>query len=190
MPVIERRSRVVCHLPMNRLPTQAKTESVASDSGVYSIPDENESDRLYDVIPVRERRHRILGVHSLRTNSSRLNVVLVVIDHPLDKSDLDLWQFVSELKREIQRLYKRYADQKEKDVRIVVHSIDAWSDGPLDPFTVCSASSCVCVATVSPPFCGSASPYWQGILSSSFFVSICFSLTIRFPSLDRRRGKE
>ena len=52
------------------------------------------------------------------------NVVLIVIDHPLDKSDSRLWDFVAELKREVQRLYKRYADRREQDVWIVVHSID------------------------------------------------------------------
>ena len=52
------------------------------------------------------------------------NVVLIVIDHALDKSNPELWDFIAELKREIQRLYKRYADRREQDVWIVVHSID------------------------------------------------------------------
>jgi hypothetical protein len=52
------------------------------------------------------------------------NVVLIAIDHPLDKNDPNLWDFIAEMKREIQRLYERYADQKEQDVWIVVHSID------------------------------------------------------------------
>jgi hypothetical protein len=42
----------------------------------------------------------------------------------LEKDDPALWTFLQELRRQIQRLYKQYADQKEKDVWIVVHSID------------------------------------------------------------------
>src|ERR1043165_6789423 len=52
------------------------------------------------------------------------NVVLIVIDHPLDKNDPDLWGFVAELKREIQKLYQLYAGEKEKDVWISRFSID------------------------------------------------------------------
>jgi hypothetical protein len=52
------------------------------------------------------------------------NVVLICIDHTLDKSDPELWTFIAHLKHEIQRLYKRFAGQNEKDVWIVVHSID------------------------------------------------------------------
>ena len=52
------------------------------------------------------------------------NVVLICIDHTLDKSDPKLWDFIVEMEREIQRLYQRYADQKEQDVWIVVYSID------------------------------------------------------------------
>jgi hypothetical protein len=52
------------------------------------------------------------------------NVVLIAIDHPLDRSDPELWDFVVEMKREVQRLYKRFADQREQDVWIIVHSID------------------------------------------------------------------
>jgi hypothetical protein len=52
------------------------------------------------------------------------NVVTFLIDHPLEKDDPKLWSFVGEMKREIQKLYERYAGQKEQDVWIVVYSID------------------------------------------------------------------
>lgn len=52
------------------------------------------------------------------------NVVLVMIDQPLDRSSLALWEFVDNLEREMQRLYQRFAGEKEEEVWIVVHSID------------------------------------------------------------------
>lgn len=52
------------------------------------------------------------------------NVVLLIIDHPLDKNNPVLWKFLAQMRREIQRLYRRYAGAQEKDIWIVVHSID------------------------------------------------------------------
>ena len=52
------------------------------------------------------------------------NVVLLCIDHALDRSDPKLWDFIAEMKHEIQSLYQRFAGEKEQDVWIVVHSID------------------------------------------------------------------
>ena len=52
------------------------------------------------------------------------NVALILIDHILEKDDPALWAFLQAIKREIQKLYQRYADQKEQDVWIVMHSID------------------------------------------------------------------
>jgi len=54
----------------------------------------------------------------------RENVVLIFIDHPMDVNNPALWRFLTQIKREIQKLYKRHCGEKEKDVWIVVHAID------------------------------------------------------------------
>ena len=61
---------------------------------------------------------------SLEAQFEKENVALILIDHALEKDDPILWHFVQELKRQIQKLYARYADQSEQDVWIVVYSID------------------------------------------------------------------
>jgi len=52
------------------------------------------------------------------------NVVLFVIDHPLERNNPHLWTFVKQMKLEIQKLYGHYGGGKEQDVWIVVHAVD------------------------------------------------------------------
>jgi len=52
------------------------------------------------------------------------NVVLFMIDHPLARNDPALWRFISQMKSEIQRLYHRYAGEREREVWIVAYPID------------------------------------------------------------------
>jgi hypothetical protein len=123
LPVVERRSRIVCHFPMNRLPTDAKPNQLRV---VHEFVRYLKKTTLtgFTISSLFENAWTGYWRPSLDDEFEPENVVLVMIDHPLDKSDENLWDFVAELKQEIQRLYKRYADQKELDVWIIVHSID------------------------------------------------------------------
>ena len=122
-PIVERRSRIVCHFPMNRLPEQPKPNQMRVVHEFINFLKKTTltgftTSSLYENVCTGFWRA------SLSEEFEEENVVLIVIDHPLDKNDPNLWNFVAGLKHEIQRLYKHYADQKEKDVWIVVHSID------------------------------------------------------------------
>ncbi len=55
------------------------------------------------------------------------NVALVMIDHPLDRHEPALWEFVAGLRSEIQRLYLRHTREREKEVWIVLHPMIACS---------------------------------------------------------------
>ena len=125
MPTIERRSRIICHFPMNRLAIDGKPNQLRRV--------------VHEFIRFLKKKTNLTGFTTsalmdnvctgywranLAEEFENENVVLIAIDHLLDKSDPALWSFIVEIKREIQRLYKRYADQKEQDVWIVVHSID------------------------------------------------------------------
>jgi hypothetical protein len=121
--IVERRSRIVCHFPMNRLPDPLKPNQIRVVHGFVKYLKKTDltgftTSSLYENVCTGFWRATI------HEEFEEENVVLIVIDHPLDKSDPVLWDFIANMKREIQRLYLRYADQKEKDVWIVVHSID------------------------------------------------------------------
>lgn len=122
-PIVERRSRIICHFPMNRLASKIKPNQmrvVHEFIRFLKKPDLTgfTTSSLFENVCMGFWRPTITA------DFEEENVVLICIDHTLDKNDPKLWQFVTEMKCEIQRLYKRYADQKEKDVWIVVHSID------------------------------------------------------------------
>ena len=123
MPAIERLSRIVCHFPMNRLASQGKPNQLRV---VHEFIRFLKKTELTGFTTSSIFENVCTGYWRATTAAEfeRENVVLICIDHPLDKNDAELWNFVAEMKREIQRLYKRYADQKEQDVWIVVHSID------------------------------------------------------------------
>jgi hypothetical protein len=123
MPVIERRSRVVCHFPMNRIPSEVRPNQMRVVHEFIRYLKNTTltgftTSSLYENVCTGYWRANLAEEFQIE------NVVLIAIDHPLDETDGALWEFVVELKREIQRLYKRYADQREQDVWIVVHSID------------------------------------------------------------------
>lgn len=122
-PVVERRSRIVCHFPMNRLPETIKPNQMRVIHGFIKFLKKT-SLRGFTTSSLFENVCTGYWRPTTDVEFEEENVVLIAIDHPLDKSDPKLWDFVAELKREIQRLYQRYADQKEQDVWIVVHSID------------------------------------------------------------------
>src|SRR5438477_214737 len=123
MPVVECRSRIVCHLPMNRIPSEIKPNQMRV---VHEFIRFLKRTTLTGFTTSSLFENVVTGYWraSIAEEFQKENVVLIAIDHPLDKADPDLWSFMVELKREIQRLYKRFADQREQDVWIVVHSID------------------------------------------------------------------
>lgn len=123
MPIVERRSRIVCHFPMNRIPSAIKPNQMRVVHEFIRFLKKTTltgftTSSLYENVCTGYWRA------SMAEEFQEENVVLIAIDHPLDKTDARLWDFVVEIKREIQRLYKRFADQREQDVWIVVHSID------------------------------------------------------------------
>ena len=121
--VVERRSRIVCHLPMNRIPSELKPNQMrVVHEFVRFLTTTNltgfTTSSLFENVCTGYWRA------SIAEEFQKENVVLVAIDHPLDRDDPALWNFIIAIKREIQRLYKRYADQREQDVWLVVHPID------------------------------------------------------------------
>ena len=125
-PVVERRSRIVCHFPMNRMPEQPKPNQMRVVHEFINFLKRTTltgftTSSLFENVCTGFWRATIADAFD---EENVVIVVLIVIDHPLDKNDAELWTFVAGLNREIQRLYQRYADQKEQDVWIVVHSID------------------------------------------------------------------
>ena len=122
-PVVERRSRILCHFPMNRMPDPIKPNQMRVVHEFIRFLKSTTltgftTSSLYDNVCTGYWRATTEG------EFDEENVVLICIDHPLDKGDPALWDFIAELKREIQRLYKRFADRKEEDVWIIVHAID------------------------------------------------------------------
>jgi hypothetical protein len=122
-PVVERRSRIVCHFPMNRHPNPLKPNQMRVVHQFIKFLKKTNltgftTSSLFDNV--------CTGYWRADTDRDfeEENVVLIYIDHPLDKNDPELWEFISQMKHEIQKLYERYADQKEEDVWIVVHAID------------------------------------------------------------------
>lgn len=123
IPVVERRSRIVCHFPMNRVSKAAKSNQMrVLHEFIQYLKKTNltgfTTSSLFENVCTGYWRTNLGSEFEVE------NVVLVCIDHALDKSDSALWDFVAGLQREIQRLYQRYADQKEQEVWIVVHAID------------------------------------------------------------------
>jgi hypothetical protein len=123
LPVIERRSRIVCHFPMNRLPTKAKPNQLRVVHGFIRFLKKTNLTG-FTTSSLFENAWTGFWRATTAEEFELENVVLIVIDHPLDKNDPNLWDFIAEMKREIQKLYQRYADKKEQDVWIVVYSID------------------------------------------------------------------
>lgn len=122
-PVVERRSRIICHFPMNRIPSEIRPNQMRVVHEFIRFLKKTDltgftTSALYENVCTGYWRANIADEFQDE------NVVLIEVDHPLDKGDPHLWSFVVEMKREIQRLYKRFADQREQDVWIVVHSID------------------------------------------------------------------
>lgn len=123
MPIVERRSRIVCHFPMNRIPSEKKPNQMRVVHEFIRFLKRTSltgftTSSLYENVCTGYWRAGIVD------EFQEENVVLIAIDHPLDKTNAALWDFVVEIKREVQRLYKRYADRREQDVWIIVHSID------------------------------------------------------------------
>lgn len=122
-PEFERLSRIVCHFPLNRKPNQQKPNQIHV---VREFIEHLKTTTITGFSMSSITDHVCSGFWRANTTApfEEENVVLFCIDHPLDKNDPKLWDFVATLKREIQRLYQRYAGEKEQDVWIVVHAID------------------------------------------------------------------
>ena len=122
-PEIERRTRIVCHFPLNRLPKPIKPNQLRV---IHEFVNYLQRTTLtgFTMSALLENAWTGFWRPSLSAQFEKENVALFLIDHTLEKDDPDLWAFLQEMKREIQKLYKRYADQKEQDVGIIAHSID------------------------------------------------------------------
>lgn len=122
-PEIERRTRIVCHFPLNRLPKPIKPNQLRV---IHEFVNYLQRTTLtgFTMSALLENAWTGYWRPALSAPFERENVALILIDHTLEKDDPALWTFLQELRRQIQRLYKQNADQKEKDVWIVVHSID------------------------------------------------------------------
>jgi hypothetical protein len=120
---VERRSRIVCHFPMNRAPESLRPNQMRV---IHEFINFLKKTTLTGFTTTALYENVCTGCWraNIEDDFDEENVVLIAIDHPLDKSDPAVWDFIVEMKREIQRLYHRYADQKEQDVWIVVHAID------------------------------------------------------------------
>jgi hypothetical protein len=122
-PEIERRTRVVCHFPLNRPPKTIRPNQLRV---IHEFVNHLQRSTLtgFTMSALLENVWTGYWRPSITAPFEKENVALILIDHTLDKDDPALWAFLQAIKREIQRLYQRYADQKEQDVWIVVHSID------------------------------------------------------------------
>jgi hypothetical protein len=123
MPEVERWSRIVCHFPLNRLPNRKKPNQIRVVREFIQFLKGTAltgftMSSLLENVCTGFWRPEPIGAFDEE------NIVLIAIDHPLDKNDAELWEFVATMKVEIQRLYKRYAGAKEQEIWIVVHSID------------------------------------------------------------------
>jgi hypothetical protein len=122
-PEFERLTRIVCHFPLNRKPNKQKPNQIHV---VREFIEYLKSTSITGFSMSSLMDHVCSGFWrtSPAAGFEEENVVLICIDHPLDKNDPKLWDFVATLKQEIQRLYKRHAGEKEQDIWIVVHAID------------------------------------------------------------------
>ena len=123
IPEFERRTRIVCHFPLNRRPREIRPNQMRV---VHEFINYLQKSSLtgFTMSSLMENVWTGHWRPSLSAEFEKENVALILIDHTLEKDDPVLWTFIADMKREIQRLYQRYADQKEQDVWIVVHSID------------------------------------------------------------------
>ena len=122
-PIVERRSRITCHFPVNRIPSEAKPNQMRvvhefirflTRIGLTGFTMSN----LYESIYTGYWRA------SPRDPFEVENVVLIMIDQPLDTSDPALWDYVARLKQEMQRLYKTFSGEKEQEIWILVHAVE------------------------------------------------------------------
>ena len=123
IPVFERRTRIDCRFPMNRKATQHQPNQVRAITAFIAYL-QTTGITGFTMSSLLDSVYAGFWRPSGSGTFEKENVVTFLIDHPLEKDDPELWSFVANLKREIQRLYQRYADQQEQDVWIVVHSID------------------------------------------------------------------
>jgi hypothetical protein len=123
MPELERRTRIDCRFPMNRKANQQVPNQVRVVSAFLTYLETTDITGL-TMSSLMENVYTGLWRPSAAGKFEKENVVTFLIDHALEKDDPKLWSFVGELKHEIQKLYQRYADQKEQDVWITVYSID------------------------------------------------------------------
>lgn len=122
-PEFERRTRVDCRFPMNRKAHQQVVNQIRVVTAFLAYL-QTTNITGFTMSSLLDNVYTGFWCPSAAGEFEKENVVTFLIDHALDKDDPKLWQFVADLKREIQKLYKQYADQQEQDVWIVVHSID------------------------------------------------------------------
>jgi hypothetical protein len=123
MPQFETRTRIDCRFPMNRKASRHTPNQIRVMTAFLSYLQTTDITGF----TMSSLLNNVYSGFWRPTGSGdfeKENVVTFLIDHPLEKDDPKLWAFVADLKREIQRLYHRYSDQKEQDVWIVVHAID------------------------------------------------------------------
>ena len=122
-PSIERRTRIVGHLPMNRSPDRRKANQIYVAYDFIKFLKKSDLDG-FSISSLLERVFTGYWRPDPSHDFEVENVVLFMIDHPLDRNDPALWDFIAQLRREIQRLYKRHTGEAEKEVWIVAHAID------------------------------------------------------------------
>ena len=122
-PTFERRTRLVCHLPLNRRPDQRKPNQLYVIFDFIKFLKKSDL-RGFSMSSVMDTV--FTGYWRARPNDDfdEENVVLFMIDHSLDRSDPHLWEFTAQMKREVQKLYKRHAGENEKEIWIIAHAID------------------------------------------------------------------
>lgn len=103
VPEFERRTRIVCHFPLNRLPKAPRPNQLRV---LHHFVKYLQKTTLtgFTMSSLLENTWTGYWRPSLSADFEKENVALILIDHPLDKNDADLWDFVAELKREIQKL--------------------------------------------------------------------------------------
>lgn len=123
LPQFERRTWIDCRFPMNRLATTLRPNQVRVVMAFLSFLEKTDITGL-TMSSLMDNIYTGFWRPTGRGPFDKENVVTLLIDHPLDKDDPKLWVFVATMKSEMQKLYERYADQKEEDVWITIHSID------------------------------------------------------------------
>ena len=123
IPEFETRTRIVCHFPMNRKADPLKPNQIRVMRAFIAYLQRTEISG-FTVSSLMDAVFTGFWRSPRSRRFEKENVVMIIIDHPLEKDDPALAEFAAGLKREVQKLYKRYAGEKEQDVWIVVHSID------------------------------------------------------------------